>query len=195
MKKAYLILSICILATAACGLPLQAATPTAVPPTPMPVLPSITPLPATATPVPATAAPTSTPTAVPPAFEGMAVTFAPLSLVIPTGLASGASGSQIPPAEGADIPPWGVTPGHIQLDLEGYLLQGKFHEPQIFVYPAQAYAEIQNGAAESIKRLQAIQSNPGAPISPEQLPFVPFFNATQVFASNIQPVSFQLRQS
>jgi hypothetical protein len=191
MKKAYLILSICILASAACGLPLQAATPTTVPPTPMPVLPSITPQPATATLVPATAAPTSTPTAVPPSFEGMAVTFAPLSLVIPTGLTSGASGSQIPPAEGADVPAWGVTPGHIQLDLEGYLLQGKFHKPQIFVYPAEGYADLSAGAAESIQRLKTIQSNPGAPISSEQLPFVPFFNATQVFASNIQPVSFQ----
>jgi hypothetical protein len=188
MKKAYLMLSIFILATAACGVPLQAATPTAVPPTPVAVLPSATPVPATATPIPATETPAATPT---PIFEGTAVTFAPLSLVIPPGLASGASGSQLPPAEGQDVPAWGVTPGHTQLTLDGYALQGKFHEPKIFVYPAQAYADIQNGAAQNIQRLQAIQSNPAASLGVDQLPFVPFFNATQIFASNIQPLSFQ----
>ncbi len=191
MKNASLILVAILLIATACNMPLTAAAPTAVPASPTAVPPTATLVPPTATSIPATEIPAATPTLTPPAFEGTAVSFAPLSLVIPTGLASGASGSQIPPAEGQDVPAWGLTPGHIQLDLEGYLLQEKFHEPQLFVYPAQAYAALSAGAAESIKRLQAIQANPGAPISPEQLPFVPFFNAAQIFASNIQPQAFQ----
>jgi hypothetical protein len=33
--------------------------------------------------------------------------------------------------------------------------------------------------------------NPGSTFTPDQLPAVPFFNAAQVFASNIQSISFQ----
>jgi hypothetical protein len=84
-----------------------------------------------------------------------------------------------------------MTPGHTVLNLEGYLLEGKFHQPQIYVYPAQAYAEMVPGAFESIHRLGNILYGPAAPISIEQLPAVPFFNAQQVFASNIQKISFQ----
>jgi hypothetical protein len=114
-----------------------------------------------------------------------------LSVVLSPGLASGARGLQIPRAEGEGIAPWEVTPGHIQLDLEGYLLQNKFHEPQIYIYPAQAYAEMFPAAFESIHRLDNILYVPGGPTLNEQLPAVPFFNAGQVFASNIQVISFQ----
>jgi hypothetical protein len=72
-----------------------------------------------------------------------------------------------------------------------YVLQGKFHQPQIYVYPAQAHAELVPPAFESLHRLNNILGNPGVPISADQLPAVPFFNAQQVFASNIQTISFQ----
>ncbi len=36
-----------------------------------------------------------------------------------------------------------------------------------------------------------ILGNPGVPISADQLPAVPFFNAQQVFAADIQTISFQ----
>ena len=72
-----------------------------------------------------------------------------------------------------------------------YVLQGKFHQPQIYVYPAQAYAELVPPAFESLHRLNNILGNPSGPISADQLPAVPFFNAQQVFASNIQTISFQ----
>jgi hypothetical protein len=114
------------------------------------------------------------------------VTVDPLRIVLPAGLASGVRGSQLPRADGQDLPYWGLTPGHTILKLEGYLLQGKFHEPQIYVYPAQAYAEMVPGAFESIRRLDNILYSPGGSIGADQLPAVPFFNAGQVFASNVQ---------
>ncbi len=148
-------------------------------------------IPAPATPIPATVAPSSTPTALPPSANGVAVSFGPLSLVLPPGLASGISGNQSPRNAGQDLPYWEVTPGHSVLKLEGYPLQGKFHQPQIYVYPAQAYAEMVPGAFESIRRVDNILSGPDAPINVEQLPAVPFFNAGQVFASNVKKISFQ----
>jgi hypothetical protein len=100
-------------------------------------------------------------------------------------------GLQIPPTSGEGVAPWDVTPGHIQLKLEGYLLQGKSMEPQIYVYPAQAYAELYPAAFESIHRLDNILYVPGGPTLNDKLPAVPFFNAQQLFASNIQVLSFQ----
>jgi hypothetical protein len=125
-------------------------------------------------------------------YEGAKVFFGPISLVIPPGLASGISTSQFPRADGPDIPERERTPGHTQLKLEGYLLQGKLHEPQILVYPAMDYVELYSGAFESIHRLDNILGIPGMPIGKEQLPTAPFLNnAAQVFGSNVQVISFQ----
>jgi len=119
------------------------------------------------------------------------VTYGPLSFVLPTGLASGITGSQVPPAEGEDVPPWELTPGNTLISLEGYPLQGKFHQPQIFVYPASEYATLFPGAFESIHRLDNILYDPAGINLDQPLPMVPFFNAAQVFASNVQAVAFQ----
>jgi hypothetical protein len=77
------------------------------------------------------------------------------------------------------------------LRLVGYPLQAKAREPEIYVFPAQAYAELIPGAFESIHRLDNILYGPGGAILDDQLPSVPFFNAQPVFASNIKVVMFQ----
>lgn len=197
MKKTLLFLPLFLLITLACNI--AAPRSTAVP-TPLPVN----------TAVPATAAPTAEPTTTPevfisrtqavpgdePAqptiFEGVQFSSGPLNIVIPSGLASGATGTQFPRAEGENIPPWEITPGHTQLDLEGYILQGKFHQPRFYVYPASEYGLLMPAAFESIRRLDNILYNPAGPtILLDQLPAVPTFNAAQVFASNASLVSFQ----
>ena len=179
MKQIYFFLTLLfVLTLAACGSPA-----TAIPATEVPASP--TPLPAT--PIPPTEVPAATPTSP----EVTPLTYGPLSFVLPEGLASGISGSQLPPAEGEGIPPWEVTPGHTRITLEGYPLQDKFHQPQIFVYPASAYAELFPGAFESIHRLDNILYDPAGINLNQPLPLVPFFNAAQVFASNVQAVSFQ----
>jgi len=125
-------------------------------------------------------------------IPGTTVTFGSLTLVVPLGVASGASGSEYPPIDSEDAAWWQKTPGHLQIMLgDYYVLQGKFHQPQIYVYPAQAYAELVPPAFESIRRVNNIIYSPDAPISADQLPMVPFFNAQQVFAANIQTISFQ----
>lgn len=72
-----------------------------------------------------------------------------------------------------------------------YVLQGKSRQPRIPVYPAQDFAELVPAAFESMHRSNNILGNPGAPISADQLPAVPFFNEVQTFAANIQMISFQ----
>jgi hypothetical protein len=141
--------------------------------------------------IPATEAATETSTALPPSFAGTALTYERLTLVVPPDVASGANGSEVPLFDGADGAWWQMTPGHTELQLEGYLLQDKSRQPVIYVYPAQAYAELVPNAFESMHRLNNILDNPGMPISSEQLPAVPFLNEQQVFAANIQVISFQ----
>jgi hypothetical protein len=68
-------------------------------------------------------------------------------------------------------------------------LQGKFHEPRIFVFPASEYAGVNSAAAEQIDRLQKILL--GGTLLEETLPVVPFFNATPLLAAQIRLIPFQ----
>jgi hypothetical protein len=135
------------------------------------------------------------PTVAVPATEattltGTVVTFGNATLVNPIGLASNISGIQAPVVGEADGGPWGVGPAHIELTLDGYLLQDKFHKPKIYVYPAQEFATANAGAAQNIIRLQTVLLNPTGPLSNDALPNVPFFNAGQVFAAQTKVIQF-----
>jgi hypothetical protein len=143
--------------------------------------------------VPTTKAPAAAiPIVQPPSGMGTAVTFGSLTLIVPQGVASGASGSEYQRIDSENAAWWQKTPGHLQVMLgDYYVLQGKFHQPQIYVYPAQAYAELVPTAFESLHRLNNILSHLGVASSADQLPAAPFINARQVFASNIQVISFQ----
>ncbi|MCL4528075.1 MAG: hypothetical protein M1282_01530 [Chloroflexi bacterium] len=205
MKRVYLFISIFMLVTLACNATLTVTPPTSqaplptntmIPPTAAPtqILASATSIPPTVTPtqIQPTAVPSAMPTQPrPPSSDGTTVSYGSVSLVLPSGLANEISGSQVPRADSNDGAWWALTPGHTQINLDGYLLQGKFHKPQIFIYPALDYAQMVPAAFEAIHRLDNILANPGAGISSNQLPPVPFFNAQQVFASNIQIVTFQ----
>jgi len=191
MKKIFLLLSMFIVVTLACDLAVPVVSPTSPAPLPMdttvPVLEDPTQIPVPATLIPTVAVPTTQPLSI----DGVTVTYGPLGFVLPSSVASGLIGDQFPRAEGDNVAPWEVTPGHTQITLDGYLLQGKFHQPQIFIYPATEYAVLYPAAFESIHRLDNILYGPGAPDLSQPLPAVPFFNAAQVIASNVQAISFQ----
>lgn len=191
MKRTFLILSLLIIVTMACGFsvnlsptneaPTAAETPVLVePPTTTPeVFISLTQA------IPATSVVQPSP------VTGTLVTIGRLTVEIPSSVASNATGGEIPPVTNEDAPYWEKTPGHLSVSLNDYyVLQGKFHKPQINVYPAIDYATLVPGAFESMHRLRNVVSNV-VPSTPDQLPAVPFFNAAQVFASNIQMISFQ----
>lgn len=189
-----LFISIFILVAIACDMSVSVAPSTRSAPLPTNTMLAVSASPTAIPALPTSAPATSAPAAQPISVTGTAVSFWPLSLVLPAGVASSVRGSQVPRTDGADLPYWDLTPGHTVLKLEGYLLQGKSHQPEIYVYPALAYAEMTSGAFESIHRLDNILYGPNGPlteIGEGQLPTVPFFNAQQSFASNIQVISFQ----
>ncbi len=136
------------------------------------------------------AEPSNTPTA--SSFPGTAISFDRLSLVIPTGVATGGSGTLVPEAKGDNVAPWDVAPAHIQLKLDGYALKGKMYPPQIYVYPAQAYAQLQERgtAAQSLERLRAALAQ-SSMVNVKELPQVPFFNVSQALAAQVKVIPFQ----
>lgn len=130
------------------------------------------------------------PTEEAPAFEGKAVAFQGGNLTIPPGLAAGVSQTLYPPASEPDVPPWEVTPGHIGLALDGYALQGTFHSPEIYIYPAQKDPS-PPGLSEDVNRLKDLLADPGQPLGESNLPSVPFFNAGAVFTAQEELIQFQ----
>jgi hypothetical protein len=204
IKKIFLLLSILLATSLACSLQMTATIPTDIPdsPTSVSTIGVTTQISATVVTIPTTLIPTQIPgtqtqipTQVPvtvsPPSGDVEVAVDPLRIILSQKIASGAHGNQLPRTDRQNVAPWDITPGHTQLKLEGYILQGKSHEPQIYVYPAQAYAEMRPAAFESLHRLNNILYDPNAPINNGQFPTVPFFNAAQVFASNFQVISFQ----
>jgi hypothetical protein len=98
----------------------------------------------------------------------------------------------VPEATGDNVAPWDVAPDHIQLKLDGYVLEGKLHQPQIYVYPAQAYAQLQErgSAAQSLEQLRAVLAQ-SSMVNVKELPLVPFFNVPQALAAQVKVIPFQ----
>lgn len=140
-------------------------------------------------------APAQTDTAVPAsptALGGAAVAVNNINFVIPDGLASGAQAEHreaVLPAE--DLPFWEYVPAHDVYLLQNYPLSGTFHEPRIYVYPANEYIQIVAEVETIAKRLSDILSAPDGQPLPPSLPFLPAFNAAQIFHSNEQIIPFQ----
>jgi hypothetical protein len=132
------------------------------------------------------------PTRTESSHPGKAVSFDRLSLVIPTGMARGGSGTLVPEVKGDSVAPWDVAPDHIQFNVDGYAFEDKLYQPQIYVYPAQAYAQLQERgtAAQSLERLNAVLAQ-SAMVNVKELPSVPFFNVSQALAAQVKVIPFQ----
>ena len=120
---------------------------------------------------------------------GIPVSAEGVSFIVPGGVASGANVETMTAVESNSGAPWDVAPTHWRITLTEYALQDKFHEPRIFVYPAEEYAAVNPNAAEQIERVKRILS--GATPMQETLPLVPSFNAAQLFAAQIKVIPFQ----
>jgi hypothetical protein len=126
------------------------------------------------------------------ALQGVTVSYYNVSFVVPNDLASGASSQTIPATDEQNGGPWGVAPQHLEFKLNDYNLPpGYFSQILIDVYPAQDCANAYAGANISLKRLQALLSNPSMPLINENLPQVPYFNAASMFAAQAKFIQFK----
>lgn len=125
------------------------------------------------------------------AISGVSFTDDNLSFVIPTGIAASVTEEvvqAVPPSEGT--PWWGVYPEHRQYHLAGYALTDVFHRVDIYLYPIEEYVSMNEDVGTGIETLKSLIENPNQPL-PERLPFLPTFNAGQMFYSNFGTVTFQ----
>ncbi|MEW5938878.1 MAG: hypothetical protein AB1750_04395 [Chloroflexota bacterium] len=115
--------------------------------------------------------------------------FKNVSLVIPDGLASGATGETVARVDPtSDSPGWDVAPEYTLVTLQGYITGERFHKPQIFVFPTEEYAQMNDVAAVTMNELRSLL--PGTAALPTKLPHLPTFNAAQMFTAKAQLIPF-----
>ena len=88
------------------------------------------------------------------------------------------------------MPYWETGPTYNRYLIQGYPLADTFHKPMIFVYPVDEFIQMNVDVVTVFDKLKTIINSAGQPL-PESLPFLPIFNAAQVFHSNEQPLAFQ----
>lgn len=164
-------------ATFACNIPIGEEQPAATPapPTMQAVLPTSEPLPTlpppTATPQPDVS------------YEGISFSYDALitDQVIP---------EFIPAQQDPGLPEWEHVSNHYEFHFQGYGLADTFHAPRIIVYPiADLIAQFEH-TADTVTALQQLLAN--RPTIPDgHLPFLPSFNAAQVFRTKAAFVDFQ----
>jgi hypothetical protein len=123
--------------------------------------------------------------------SGTTIAINNISFVIPTALGNGAQVEKVdavPPSN--DMPWWEIAPTYNKYHIQGYVLGKEFHDPTIYVYPANEYAQMNEDVGKTVNSLKTIIGTPGQSL-PEHLPFLPTFNAAQMFYSNEQPIDFQ----
>jgi hypothetical protein len=132
-----------------------------------------------------------TPTQTPLEASGTTIAVNNISFVIPTEIGNGAQAESIaaiPPSD--NMPPWDIGPAYQKYLIQGYALSDTFHEPVIFVYPVNEYIQMNVDVGTLVNELKSIINSPSQPL-PENLPFLPIFNAAQVFHSNEKVLEFQ----
>lgn len=177
-----------LLSLAACNFPMPTAT---LPPLPLPTGTQAVVPPATETNLPstATAEPTIEPTAEPTAIPGTPVDFSGISFRIPQGVGSTISGTVEPAMTDSSLPLFELTPGDIRIQLTDYILQNTLHKPIVLVTPIQAAKALD---PIFVQRYGELESTLAAkPAEAESLPFMPIFNAAQVFHTTPVYLDFQ----
>ncbi|HEY9152421.1 MAG TPA: hypothetical protein VIN60_06000 [Anaerolineales bacterium] len=160
----------------------------------VPVSGGETPVGLTGSPASATASFTSTlpaPTQTPDP-NAKSITFDNISFVIPGPLAHTATFKSIPAVTADKSQPWLIAPQHIQITLSGYNApKGSYLLPQIFIYPAQDYANVNSGASASLQRLKTILNNLSALLTNDSLPWLPYTPGEQSIAAQTKMIAFK----
>lgn len=90
-----------------------------------------------------------------------------------------------------NVPYWEMLPEYTRVTLQGYPISNHLMQPQIFVYPVPALAEVNEGAGQIVASLQALLQSPQ---ETPTMPFLPLFNAAQVLHTHVQYLDFKSGQ-
>lgn len=85
----------------------------------------------------------------------------------------------------------GPFPGFKYIKFDSYFQNFSIFSPDMLVFPAFDYRKMNEYANESIELLLTMVADPQKITNAEELPFLPSFNAAQVFHSNVEVVEFK----
>lgn len=123
------------------------------------------------------------------AVSGNEISLGDIAFVVPNGVGSRVEAETVqavPPSE--DMPWWEIAPAYRKYKIQDYVIAGAFHTPTLYVYPINEYLQVNESMAEPFNALKNIIA--GQPL-PETMPFLPAFNAAQIFHSNEQILEFK----
>jgi hypothetical protein len=114
-----------------------------------------------------------------------------VQLLLPAGLADGIQAETIPAVDpGPDAPYFAVTPEHLELTLQNYVLGPRFHQPKIYIYDVAAYRALDENIGSLIDQLRTLlQQKPADP--GQSIPFLPVFNAAQMMHVRVNYLDFK----
>ena len=120
--------------------------------------------------------------------SSMDISYQGVSFSFEESLASSITSETVPVDGETTLEIWAV-PEHYLFTLNGYPLLNTFHEPQIRVFPVQEYRAINPNAGETINQLEELLENKSA--NPENIPFLPVFNAAQLMQARVKYINLQ----
>jgi len=131
----------------------------------------------------------SAPTEQPPtpdvSYEGIRFSFN-------ESIAAGISPAIIPGQNlGEDYMPGDTYPTHYEFSFNSYAVGNSFHTPLIAVYPVAEYRSISSYASDEIDNLQSALADHPSGGSVSDLPFLPIWNAAQIFSAKVTYFDFQ----
>jgi hypothetical protein len=140
---------------------------------------------ATNTPVPPTSTPeppheiTPTEQSLPQAdFSGVTFSYDPQ-------IASSVSGNEVAAIGEGQGAPWEVQPATITFNFDGYPVSGSQQTPQILVWPVTDFEKVSDSAAKEIADLRQVIAVHPQTFPDHGLPFLPTWNAAQVFHTKV----------
>jgi len=92
---------------------------------------------------------------------------------------------------GEDYMPGETYPNHVMFNFSGYAAGERFHNPRIFIYPVGDYQAMSPYAADIIDSLKQTLINKPAGGSPSNMPFLPLWNAAQIFSAKVDYFNFK----
>jgi hypothetical protein len=124
--------------------------------------------------------------------EGTQVVYENVSFFLPNQVALSSLAATVPAmTEAGGSAPWDIAPQHLEFDLQDYQIGlTPFHQPRILVYPAAEYAAAHQGAATAMAHLRVLLDG-STPVTVDNAPGIPFFNAAQQFAAQGRVIQFQ----
>ncbi len=137
-----------------------------------------------------TITPTSTATLTP--TEAPDVSYEGISFSFDSAIASSVNPATIPGQNlGEDFMPGETYPTYYEFTFNNYAVGDHFHTPRIQIYPIPAYQAISQPAADTIAELQVTLVNRPSGGADTWIPFLPMWNAGQVFTAQTSYYDFQ----